>query len=306
MRRARAPASSIVGNKGEPGARAAPGARVSTPAASQSVPSAGATGSSPSCRLISSLLAGSTGQIATRERPEDRQERAEDRLDARVVPLLLLGPRRRAVDILVRGRSDGPRPLERAMRLDAVPRLQRVVPVALERRVKLLLQRRPLPLRGHLSGRHLRAETERARQQVAEVLAEVRVVPLDHRGQIEVPVLPERDRAQKLVAEHVGPARLAADDATERAGDPQRLDRVAERLAHLLPAEGQKPVREDGRRQREPGAHEKRRPVSPREIAGCPCRRGARSGCRHARRPWRRPSPEARSSSSRARRTRRT
>ena len=95
-------------------------------------------------------------------------------------------------------------------------------------------------------------------------------------AEVEVPVLPEGDRAQQLVAEHVGPRVVAARHPAERPRDPQRVHRVAERLAHLLPVEGQKPVRVD----RASAAGAPRSAGTPastrRGSAGCPCRRGAR------------------------------
>ena len=53
---------------------------------------------------------------------------------------------------------------------------------------------------------------------------------------IEVAVLPERDRAEQVVTEDVG---------SELRGDLQRIDRVAERLAHLLSVDGEKAMRVD-------------------------------------------------------------
>jgi hypothetical protein len=82
------------------------------------------------------------------------------------------------------------------VRLDAVPRSQHLDPVPFDRDEEIFLERRPFAVRGHLASRHLRAETQRAREQIADVFAEVGVVALDHCGEIEVAVLPERDRAQ--------------------------------------------------------------------------------------------------------------
>src|SRR5581483_6441528 len=96
---------------------------------------------------------------------------------------------------------------------------------------------RQLALPRHLAAGHLRAEPQRAGEEVAEVLPQVGVVALDHGGQIEVAVLPESDGPEELVAKHVGPRLGAARDAPESGRDPDGVDRVAERLAHLLPAE---------------------------------------------------------------------
>src|SRR5271154_671845 len=62
---ARARSSSIVGKRDDPGARARPGVGSAAGNGHMSLPTLGSTGPSPSCRRISVLLLGSTGQIMT-------------------------------------------------------------------------------------------------------------------------------------------------------------------------------------------------------------------------------------------------
>ena len=65
-------------------------------------------------------------------------------------------------------------------------------------------------------------------------------------------VLPERHLAQEEVAHRVAPVGL--DQA-------ERVDDVADRLRHLLPAVEEEAVREDALRRLEPGRPQERRPV---------------------------------------------
>ena len=257
-----APAASRVGKSDAPGARSSPGGRASKPPASKSTPTGGRERREAELPSHLVALGGEDRPDELRQRAEDREERAEDGLDATAASLLVFGPRGGAVDVLIRGRRDRPRALEGPVGLDRVPRFERGAGMPLRDLEQVLLERGRLAGRRHLPAGHLGAEAERPSEEVAEVLAEVGVVSLDHGGEVEVAVLPERDGAEELVAEHVGAGRVAASDgAPEGVGDRDGVDRVAERLAHLLPAEREKTVREHGRREPDPRAHEERRPV---------------------------------------------
>ena len=90
---------------------------------------------------------------------------------------------------------------------------------------------------GGLPGKSvLRAQTEHAIEQVADILAEVGVVALEERGVIEVAVLSERDGAKKVVTEHV---------RAELARDAERIDTVFQRLGEFLTVDREKAMRED-------------------------------------------------------------
>src|SRR4051812_48149747 len=85
-----------------------------------------------------------------------------------------------------------------------------------------------------LASGHLRAETEHAIEEIADVLSEVRVVPLEQRGVIEVSILSERDCAKEVIAKNV---------RTELRGNLQGIDAVLERLRHLVAIDRKKAMR---------------------------------------------------------------
>ena len=115
-------------------------------------------------------------------------------------------------------------------------------------RSELALERASASPSRHLAARELRAEAQRAREQVAEVLPEVGVVALDHRREIEVAVLPERDRAQQLVAQHVGARRRRAATLPNARAMPSGSTALRSDLLIFWPLNGEKAVREDRRR----------------------------------------------------------
>ena len=93
---------------------------------------------------------------------------------------------------------------------------------------------------------------ERALRQIADVVGEIGVDPVDDRLVRIIAVLPERDFAQEEVADRIDAVR---GDKARRAHD------VADRLRHLLAAVEQETVHDDLPRQGQSGRHEERRPV---------------------------------------------
>ena len=91
-----------------------------------------------------------------------------------------------------------------------------------------------------------------ALRQVAEVVGEIGVDPVDDRLVGVVAVLAERDLAQEEVAQLVDAVGI---------GERERIDHVADRLRHLLAAVEQEAVPEDPLGQRQVRRHQEGRPV---------------------------------------------
>ena len=105
---------------------------------------------------------------------------------------------------------------------------------------------------------------ERAVEQVAEIVAEVRLVALEQRLVSEVAVAAERVLAQHEVAQRI--------DA-ELGGDGDRVDaRRRHRLRDLLALHRQVAVAEDLLGRRQPGAHQQAPASRRRGSGGCPWR----------------------------------
>ncbi len=121
--------------------------------------------------------------------------------------------------------------------------------------------------------------------QVAQVVGQVDVVALLETLPREVAVAAVRDLLHQVQPQRIG---------AEMVGRVERVDHGAERLAHLLALEVHPAVPEDRGRQRQPRAHQHRRPhdaVEPRDVLADDVQAGRPPSARTARRRCRSPRP---------------
>ena len=116
---------------------------------------------------------------------------------------------------------------------------------------------------GNLAIAVLGDHRQRALRQVAEIVGEVGIDAIDDRLVAVAAVVAEGSFAQEEVA-HLIDA-IAVHQI-------ERVDHVADRLRHLLPAVVEEAVREDPMRQRDARRHQERRPIDRVESARYPCR----------------------------------
>ncbi len=98
----------------------------------------------------------------------------------------------------------------------------------------------------------LRDHRERTLREIAEIVGEIRIRPVHDRIMTVVAVLPERHLAQEEVAKLINSVGV---------GKLERIDDIADRLRHFLPAIEQKAVAVHALRRRNPRRHQERRPV---------------------------------------------
>ena len=231
-----------LGNSGSIGGHAL------DPAGAEPAPARASSGA-PSAASSRSALAGQVRPQQHRHRPQPLGEAAQHRVELLAGALVLRQPPRRPLlDVAVQPAHALPDLLERERQLGAVD----VRGDALAQAREVLGQRRLRRSARHLPVAVAPDHPDRAAGEVAELVGELGLVAqLEGRGGDRA-VLPEGHLAQQVEAQRVG---------AEALDHRERVEHVAQRLAHLLAVHQQVAVHEDVLGQLELGGHQQRGPV---------------------------------------------
>ena len=192
---------------------------------------------------------GEVGVQQHRHDPESLRERAQHAVEiVRVRGVLRQLPRRLLLDVAVEPAHALPDLVERAGQLDAVEQLRdalaQALEVVVEQSVEFAFGERAVAV--------AHDHRDRAAREVAVVVGQLALVALLEGGGGDRAVLAEGHVAQQVEAQRVG---------AEAVDHLERVEHVAERLAHLLAVHQQVAVHEHPLGQLDPGGHQQRRPV---------------------------------------------